>query len=134
VLSLPNIGLFYGLHQWLGVTAHTIALVDTTITAPLSQLTMVPLLALIARTAPAGAEATVFAIMSSLMNLALSASELFTGYLNDGFGVTQQDYTSLGRLMLTVAALGLVPLLTLPLLRREEPHLAAVPRPVEASA
>ena len=72
--------------------------------------------------------------MSSLMNLALSASELFTGYLNDGFGVTQQDYTSLGRLMLTVAALGLVPLLTLPLLRREEPHLVAVPRPVEAGA
>jgi MFS family permease len=134
ILSAPNIGLFYGLHQWLGVSAHSIALVDTTITAPLSQLTMVPLLALIARTAPAGAEATVFAIMSSLMNLALSASELFTGYLNDGFGVTQHDYGNLGRLMLTVAALGLVPLLALPLLRREEPHLAVAPRPVGAGA
>ena len=39
-----------------------------------------------------------FAIMGSLMNLALSASELFTGYLNDGFAVTQQDYSNLGKL------------------------------------
>jgi len=132
ILSAPNIGLFYGLHDWLGVSARSIALVDTTITAPLSQLTMVPLLALIARTAPPGAEATVFAIMSSLMNLALSASEMFTGYVNDGFGVTQQDYSNLGRLMLTVTALGLVPLLALPLLRREEPHLASVRRPAGA--
>jgi len=34
--------------------------------------------------------------------------------------VTQQDYSNLGRLMITVTALGLVPLLTLPLLRRQE--------------
>jgi hypothetical protein len=120
VLSLPNIGLFYGLHEWLGVSARTFAFVDTTITAPLTQLTMVPMLVLIARNAPAGAEATWFAIMASLMNLALSASELFTRYLNTAFAVTQEDYSNLGRLMLTVSALSLVPLLALPMLRRHE--------------
>jgi hypothetical protein len=120
VLYLPNVGLFYGLHEWLGIGARTLAFIDTTISAPLAQLTMVPMLVLIARSAPVGAEATMFAIMASLMNLALSASQLFTRYLNAAFGVTQQDYSNLGLLMITVGALSLLPIVTLPLLRREE--------------
>lgn len=124
ILYLPNVGLFYGLQDWLGVSARTLALIDTTISAPLGQLTMVPMLVLIARTAPAGAEATMFAIMASLMNLALSASELFTRYLNEFFAVTQEDYSRLGRLMITVMVIGLVPLLALPVLRRHEGQLS----------
>src|SRR5574341_1835626 len=120
ILYLPSIGLFYGLNEWLGMSARTFAFIDTTITAPLAQLTMVPMLVLIAKTAPRGGEATMFSIMASLMNLALSASELFTRYLNTGFAVTQQDYGNLGRLMITVGALGLLPLVLLPLLRRQE--------------
>lgn len=61
-----------------------------------------------------------FAIMASLMNLALSASELGTRYLNEVFGVTQHDYSGLGRLLIAVGVIGLLPLLALPLLRREE--------------
>jgi MFS family permease len=129
VLYLPNIGLFYGLAEWLGVTPRTLAFIDTTISAPLTQLTMVPMLALIAKVAPRGAEATMFSIMASLMNLALSASELFTRWLNDAFGVTQQDYAHLGRLMIVVGALSLVPLLALPWLRRYERADAVDPRP-----
>ena len=125
VLYLPSIGLFYGLNEWLGISPRTFAFIDTTISAPLAQLTMVPMLVLIARTAPRGGEATMFAIMASLMNLALSASELFTRYLNTTFAVTQADYSSLGRLMITVGTLGLLPLLALPLLRR---HEARAPR------
>jgi hypothetical protein len=126
-LYLPNIGLFYGLHTWLGISARMLAFIDTTIAAPLAQLTMVPMLVLIARTAPRGGEATMFAIMASLMNLALSASELFTRYLNTGFAVTQRDYGNLGRLMIAVGALGLLPLLLLPLLRRQERPGAGLP-------
>jgi len=120
IFYLPNIGLFYGLHEWLGISARSLALIDTTISAPLNQLAMVPMLVLIAKTAPAGGEATMFAIMASLMNLALSASQLFTRYLNEAFAVSQHDYSNLGRLMVTVGAIGLVPLLALPLLRRHE--------------
>jgi len=120
ILYLPNIGLFYGLHEWLGISARSLALIDTTISAPLNQLAMVPMLVLIAKTAPPGGEATMFAIMASLMNLALSASQLFTRYLNEAFAVTQHDYSNLGRLMVTVGAIGLVPLLALPLLWRQE--------------
>jgi hypothetical protein len=127
VLYLPNIGLFYGLHTWLGISARMLAFIDTTIAAPLAQLTMVPMLVLIAKTAPRGGEATMFAIMASLMNLALSASELFTRYLNTSFAVTQQDYGNLGRLMITVSIVGLLPLLLLPLLRKQERPGARLP-------
>jgi hypothetical protein len=96
------------------------AFIDTTISAPLGQLTMVPILVLIAKSAKPGTEATTFAIMASLMNLALSTSELFTRYLNDFFSVSQQDYSNLGRLMIGVGIIGLLPLCALPLLRREE--------------
>jgi MFS family permease len=120
VLYLPTIGLFYGVYDWFGLSPRMFAFIDTTISAPLGQLSMVPMLALIARTAPRGAEATMFAIMASLMNLALSASELGTRYLNTIFDVTQQDYSGLGRLLIAVGVLGLLPLLALPLLRREE--------------
>jgi hypothetical protein len=123
VLLLPNIGLFYGLHEWLGVSARSIAVIDTTITAPLVQLAMVPMLILIARTAPPGNEATMFAIMASLMNLALSSRDLFTRYLNEAYGVTQQDYANLGRLMITVCLLNLVPLIAIAFLRRAEAEL-----------
>ena len=128
VLYLPTIGLFYEAYRWLGLSPRTFAFIDTTISAPLGQLSMVPMLALIARTAPRGAEATMFAIMASLMNLALSASELGTRYLNVAFGVTQQDYSGLGHLLIAVGLIGLLPLLALPLLRREEAtSLAAAP-------
>lgn len=120
VLYLPSIGLFYGANEWIGISPRTFAFIDTTISAPLAQLTMVPMLVLIAKAAPPGAEATMFAIMASLMNLALSASELFTRYLNTFFDVTQQNYANLGLLMITVGIIGLLPLLALPLLRAEE--------------
>jgi hypothetical protein len=67
--------------------------------------------------------------MASLMNLALSASQLFTEYLNDHFAVTQADYSNLGRLMIVVGLVGLVPLLALPLLRREERRGIVEPSP-----
>ena len=111
------------------MSARTLAFIDTTISAPLGQLTMVPMLVLIAKTAPRGAEATMFAVMASLMNLALSASELFTRYLNT-FQVTQQDYSNLGRLMIAVGVIGLLPLLAVPLLRRgRKRYLVATPVP-----
>lgn len=135
VLSLPTIGLFYGVNEWFGLSPRAFAFIDTTISAPLSQLAMVPMLVLIAKSAPAGAEATMFAVMASLMNLALSASELGTRYLNTGFAVTQQNYEGLGRLMITSTLIGLLPLLVVPLLRREEARMAkATPPPAPAPA
>jgi len=137
LLSLPIVGMFYGLHHWTAahtggvVDARFIALVDTAIESPLGQIAMVPMLAWIANSAPAQLKATYFAVMASFTNLALSASQLFTKYLNDLFLVTREvrdpvsgavkvpaDYSQLGELMIIVVAIGfLVPMAVILLAR-----------------
>ncbi|WP_083100198.1 hypothetical protein [Pseudophaeobacter leonis] len=125
LLSLPNIGLYYGLHHWTAsvtgglVDARFIALVDTAVESPLGQIAMIPMLAWIARNAPSNLKATFFAVMASFTNLALSAASLGTKYLNEVFVVTREvsshtgeittpaDYTQLGALLITVAVLKL---------------------------
>ena len=62
VLSLPNIGLYYGLHEWTArwtagvVDARFIAILDTAIESPLAQIAMIPMLAWIAKNAPPHSE------------------------------------------------------------------------------
>jgi hypothetical protein len=126
LLFLPTIGMYYGLHEWTAartggvVDARFIALIDTALESPLGQIAMVPMLAWIARSAPDRLKATYFAVMASFTNLALSAGQLGTKYLNRLFVVTRevrdpatgavkvaQDYSQLGDLFLTVLAVGL---------------------------
>lgn len=110
VLSAPNIGLFYGIHEWteaqFGLGARSIALIDAAASSPFAQLSMIPLLTLIAYYAPAGHRATWFALMASLMNLALVAGQLGTKYLNQIFTVGRGAYDELGVLLITAAVLG----------------------------
>ncbi len=123
VLSLPNIGLFYGLSHWtettFGFGARTIAVIDAATASPFAQLSMIPLLSLIAFYAPAGHRATWFALMASLMNLALVAGQLQTKYLNEIFVVSRGHYTELGPLLINAALLGLlIPLAAIALFGR----------------
>jgi MFS family permease len=112
VLSAPNVGLVYGVHEWteanFGIGPRTIAIVDAAASSPFAQLSMIPLLTLIAYYAPAGHRATWFALMASLMNLALVAGQLQTKYLNQIFVVGRGVYDHLGPLILTVVGLGFV--------------------------
>jgi hypothetical protein len=127
LLSLTNIGMFYGLHEWTAartggvVDARFIAIVDTSLQSPLGQIAMIPMLAWIANSAPEHLKATFFAVMASFTNLALSAAQLGTKYLNGVFAVTREvkdratgavqvpaDYSELGVLMITVTLIGLV--------------------------
>ena len=59
--------------QMFGFGARTIAFVDTTVTSPFAELSMIPALTIVAINAPAGRRATWFALMASLMNVALVA-------------------------------------------------------------
>jgi len=112
ILSLPNIGLFFGLHHWteetFGFGARAIAVIDAAATSPFAQLSMIPLLTLIAFYAPEGHRATWFALMASLMNLALVAGQLQTKYLNYIFVVQRGEYAELGPLLIAAAVLGFV--------------------------
>jgi len=122
VLSLPNIGLYYGIQDITApltggiVDARFIAILDTAVESPLGQVAMIPMLAWIARNAPNDLKATFFAVMASFTNLALSASSLLTKYLNNVFVITREvtdretgqvttpaDYSDLGILLIVVS-------------------------------
>jgi uncharacterized membrane protein len=137
LLSLPYLGMYHGLHEWTSrmtngvIDARFIAIVNTAVESPLGQVSMVPMLAWIAHSAPQHLKATFFAVMASFTNLALSASELGTKYLNTLFVVTREvrapdgtilvpaDYSQLGMLLTAVIAIGLIaPLATVYHVRR----------------
>jgi hypothetical protein len=138
LLSLPNIGLYYGIHDWTAahtggvVDARFIAIIDTALESPLGQIAMIPMLAWIAQNAPAHLKATFFAVMASFTNLALSASSLGTRYVNEIYQVTREvrdrvtdviestaDYSELGMLLISVTLFGFcAPLLTVFLIQR----------------
>ena len=126
LLSLPIIGMFHGLHDWTAahtggvVDARFIAIANTALESPLGQVSMVPMLAWIANSAPPHLKATFFAVMASFTNLALSASQLGTKYLNQLYTITREvkdavtgavttpaDYGELGALLITVTLIGL---------------------------
>ena len=112
VLAIPNLLLVYEVYHWtervLGIGARQIAILDTAVQSPLINISMIPMLTLIAIYAPAGHRATWFALMASLMNMALVAGQLLTKYLNMIFVVDRGDYVSLPALTWASIILGLV--------------------------
>lgn len=112
ILSLPSLLLVFQLYQTtealVGIGARGIALFDTVATSPFAQLSMIPLLTLVAVYAPAGHRATWFALMASLMNLALVAGGMLTKYLNILFPVNRGDYHNLPILVVVASILSLV--------------------------
>jgi hypothetical protein len=121
IMMIPFISMYYGLHEWteatFGFGARTIAMVDTMADSPLGQVAMIPMLAWIAKGAPKNQKATYFAVMAAFTNLALSASQLGTKYLNKAFIIERSRYDELGVLMITVALISLiVPIMTVVLL------------------
>ena len=127
ILFLPSVGMYYGFHNWTSsltngiVDAKFIALINTALESPLGQVSMIPLLAWIAKNAPSHLKATFFAVFASFTNLALSASSLGTKYINQIYTVTREvkdkvtntiltnaDYSELGFILITVTALTLI--------------------------
>ena len=127
ILTLPNVGMFYGLHDWTAahsngiVDARFIAVIDLALEAPFGQVAMIPMLAWIANSAPSHLKATFFAVMASFANLALSLSQLGTKYANQIFTITREvrdavsdavttpaDYSELGILLICLTVLNLL--------------------------
>jgi MFS family permease len=112
LLALPNIALTLRVDQWteahLGFGARTIAIIDTTTESPFAELSMIPALTIVALNAPEGRRATWFALMASLMNVALVAGQLQTKYLNYWFQVGRGSYAELPALTIAAVAIGFV--------------------------
>ena len=121
LLYFPNLCMYYGIHKFTAsvtggiIDERFIAFVNTAIESPLGQVAMIPLLGWIAKNAPLKYKATFFAVFASFTNLALSARELFTKYLNEIFVIKREvvdqktniilenaDYTKLDDLLISI--------------------------------
>lgn len=136
-LMLPDIAMSFGFHHWTAamtngvVDARFIAVIDTAMESPLGQIAMVPMLAWIANSAPDRLKATFFAVMASFTNLALSAAQLGTKYLNKVFIITREvkdattgtitvpaDYSEVSALLIVASVIMLsLPMLAIVLVR-----------------
>ena len=109
--AVLTIGMLFGLHHRteaaFGFGARTIGLVDTVLSAPLAQLGMVPMLTLIALHAPPGRQATWFALVASLRNLALQAGAMLSRGLSALFPVERGEYVQLPALVVSATLAGL---------------------------
>ena len=132
--------MYYDLHEFTSsitygiVDARFIAVLNTAVESPLSQVAMIPLLAWIARNAPLKYKATFFAVFASFTNLALSARELFTSYLNKIFVIKrkvettelnkiteQANYDDLDNLIISLILItAVVPILTILVIQRSK--------------
>ena len=96
ILYFPSLFMYYELHKYTSiitnglVDAKFIAILNTAVESPLAQVAMIPMLAWIAKNAPSKYKATFFAVFASFTNIALSARELFTSYLNKVFVVSRE--------------------------------------------
>ena len=125
VLSLPILAMYYDIHTMLGLDARTVAIVDTAIASPFDYIAGVLMLTLVAVYAPEGKKGTWFALMASLMNIALSAGGLLSKYLNKFFVITREvkendivttvaNYDDLGMLLWVAIVVGfIVPIVTI---------------------
>ena len=132
-LYCPSLFLYYDLHKFTStvtfgiVDERFIAILNTAAESPLSQVAMIPLLAWIAKNAPVKYKATFFAVFASFTNLALSAKELFTSYLNKFFVIKREildkntgllietaNYEALDNLLISIILITLfIPLVTI---------------------
>ena len=130
--------MYYELHQYTSIVtnglvdAKFIAILNTAVESPLAQVAMIPMLAWIAKNAPLKYKATFFAVFASFTNIALSARELFTNYLNKVFVIsrevidtqskevlTRANYDNLDNLLISLIIITLVvPLTTIFLIQK----------------
>lgn len=112
VLALPMLANVLGAYTWteavIGVGPREIARLDTSLELRVSNLSMIAILTLTAFFAPPGRTATWFALMASIMNLALSGGNLASKYLNAVLPVERGDYSALPVLAIATIAIGTV--------------------------
>ena len=138
ILYTPSLFMYYGLHNYTSiitnglVDAKFIAIINTAVESPLTQVAMIPMLAWIANNAPSKYKATFFAVFASFTNIALSARELLTSYLNKVFIINRKvvddqsnnilveaNYDDLDNLLISLIIITLViPLITIYLVQR----------------
>ncbi len=110
VLGMTTLLLVTHANRTLGIDDHWFSLGDSLILTVMGQIAFMPVLVLSARLCPAGVEATLFALLMSVFNLAGLLSHELGALLTKFLGVTQTDFSNLWLLVVIVNLSSLLPL------------------------
>jgi folate/biopterin transporter len=110
LLGLTTLILVTHTNRQLGIDDRWFSLGDTLILTVAGEIAYMPLLVLAARICPVGVEATLFALLMSLLNLGGLVSREIGAVLTDWLGVTEVDFSNLWILMLMTNLSNLIPL------------------------
>lgn len=113
VLGMTTLLLVTHANRAIGIDDHWFSLGDSLILTVMGQIAYMPVLILAARLCPPGVEATLFALLMSVSNLASLLSYEFGAVLTHWFGVTEENFN---HLWLLVVVTNLSTLLPLPLI------------------
>jgi folate/biopterin transporter len=113
VLGLSTLLLVTHVNRQLGISDRWFSLGDNLVLTVMGQIAFMPVLVLAARLCPPGVEATLFALLMSVVNLAGLVSYEGGALLMHWFGITETNFTNLA---LVIVLTNLSTLLPLPLL------------------
>jgi hypothetical protein len=109
-LGLTTLLLITHANRSLGIDDHWFSLGDSLILRMVGQIAYMPLLVLSAQLCPEGVEATLFALLMSVLNLAALVSNELGALLTHWLGVTATNFDNLWLLILITKLLTLLPL------------------------
>lgn len=110
VLGMTMLLLVTHTNRALGIDDHWFSLGDSLILTVMGQIAYMPVLVLAARLCPPGVEATFFALLMSVTNLAGFASYQLGAVLMRWFGITETNFESLWLLVVITNVSTLLPL------------------------
>jgi folate/biopterin transporter len=109
-LGMTTLLLVTHTNRAIGIDDHWFSLGDTLILTVMGQIAFMPILVLSARLCPVGVEATLFALLMSIWNLAGLLSQELGALLTHWLGVTETDFANLWLLVLITNLSTLLPL------------------------
>jgi len=135
LLGLTALLLVTHTNRSLGIDDHWFALGDSLILTVMGQLTFMPVLVLAARLCPPGIEATLFAMLMSVLNLSGLVSKEGGAILTHLLGVTDTNFDKLWLLILIANVGSMLPLIFINLLPNEDPQLiTTIPKLIPPSS
>jgi len=110
VLGMTMLLLVTHTNRALGIDDHWFSLGDSLILTVMGQIAYMPVLVLAARLCPPGVEATLFALLMSITNLAALVSYEFGAVLMHWLGITETNFDALWVLVVIANVSTLLPL------------------------
>jgi folate/biopterin transporter len=133
VLGMTMLLLVTHANRALGIDDHWFSLGDSLILTVMGQIAYMPVLVLAARLCPSGVEATLFALLMSVSNLAGLLSYEFGAVLMHWLGITETNFNALWVLVVITNLSTLLPLPFLNWLPAADPQTATSTLPIAAN-